>query len=243
MNVVLCLTQLNSIRLTTINSWRLSKMRRAAGSLARLALLALLAIAMTQPATAAAVHELNTLRPVAVPLTSHRHTNQMFNQTLAPHQEVGATPPGKDPITKLLDNTLPLHSTSGHNSKANTQNPENPGQIILPPPRHYSGRDDSLPPRLGPADCDKATGFISRAASARDTGMSAGLFLTTLERDMTVLLARPPANRWFVQSEAEASMIRIAAVGVFNHPRDADTHARRFSRICRHYLRSKSGGR
>lgn len=113
--------------------------------------------------------------------------------------------------------------------------------VILPPATEPLVQQTRRYPTTAPSAknaCHQATRFVREAAVARDAGMNPGMFLATLERDLRILLSRPPAQRWLVHSEMTAGLIRFAAVAVFNRPQPAASHAQSFQRACVAYQRA-----
>ncbi len=87
-------------------------------------------------------------------------------------------------------------------------------------------------PQLSARDCREGADFIRNAALSRDAGMRAEAFLARLEEDLVVVMAMRPAVRWFVYSEREADLLRVAVASVFARPSDPQRHASTFLAGC-----------
>lgn len=87
-------------------------------------------------------------------------------------------------------------------------------------------------PQLSARDCREGADFIRNAALSRDAGMRAEAFLARLEEDLVVVMAMRPAVRWFVYSEREADLLRVAVASVFRRPNDPQRHASTFLAGC-----------
>ncbi|MGH1360366.1 MAG: hypothetical protein ACRBC3_16530 [Burkholderiaceae bacterium] len=147
-----------------------------------------------------------------------------------------STAPGKPAIAP------PLPTVSADKSDSNAQ-------IIWPPldqpidfrgayrdrlatARSVPSRAAAKPGELSDTDCAAAGAFILAGARARDRGVSAKSFMTRLRADLLKLGAEPPDTRWFLHTEAEASLLHSAARDIFSRPTAPATHYREFLAQC-----------
>ena len=85
---------------------------------------------------------------------------------------------------------------------------------------------------LSTRECSEGADYIRNAALSRDGGMSEIAFMEVFDNDLVMLMAIPPALRWFVQDDEDAEFLRSALHEVFRKPHDPDTHAETFAEVC-----------
>jgi hypothetical protein len=81
-------------------------------------------------------------------------------------------------------------------------------------------------------ECTEGSDFIRNAAIARDNGMSETGFMEKLRQDIELIQAFPPALRWFVQDDDDASFLVSAAGEVFRQPKTPAIHQENFFKSC-----------
>jgi hypothetical protein len=81
-------------------------------------------------------------------------------------------------------------------------------------------------------ECMEAGEFIMHAAMSRDSGMSRAQFVARMQDDLVVIQAYPPELRWFVQDEADQTLLVGEVERVFDDPRTPGAHQKQFLRAC-----------
>lgn len=81
-------------------------------------------------------------------------------------------------------------------------------------------------------ECMEAGEFIMHAAMSRDAGTSRDEFVGKMQEDLFVIQSFPPELRWFVQDEADESLLVSHAERVFDQPVDPQAHESEFLRAC-----------
>ncbi|HZP86277.1 MAG TPA: hypothetical protein VFB54_05615 [Burkholderiales bacterium] len=81
-------------------------------------------------------------------------------------------------------------------------------------------------------ECIEGGEFIQHAAMSRDSGLSREAFLGQMQADLIAIQAFPPQLRWFVQDEADATLLVSQAEQVFDDPRAPDHHRSDFLHTC-----------
>lgn len=131
------------------------------------------------------------------------------------------------PSTAVPSTALPAPGP-GEPPAASTLDPA----ALDPAARHRDADPAADTPQLSARDCREGADFIRNAALSRDAGMRAEAFLARLEEDLVVVMAMRPAVRWFVYSEREADLLRVAVASVFGRPSDPQRHASTFLAGC-----------
>lgn len=81
-------------------------------------------------------------------------------------------------------------------------------------------------------ECSEGSDYIRNAALSRDGGISEAKFFEVFDHDLVLLMAIPPALRWFVQDDDDAEFLRAALLDVYHSPKLPQLHAENFAAAC-----------